>query len=48
MIHKKSGDFQQNLSSLSSFTQEIFSGIRVIKAYAIENKKQQEYYDDFY
>jgi ATP-binding cassette subfamily B protein len=45
MIHKKSGDFQQNLSTLSSFTQEIFSGIRVIKAYAIENKKQQEFTD---
>jgi ATP-binding cassette subfamily B protein len=45
MIHKKSGDFQQNLSTLSSFTQEIFSGIRVIKAYAIEGKKQNEFTD---
>ena len=42
-IHKKSGLFQQNLSTLSSFTQEIFSGIRVIKAYAIEVKKQNEF-----
>ncbi|MDP5096514.1 MAG: ABC transporter ATP-binding protein/permease [Flavobacterium sp.] len=42
-IHKKSGLFQQNLSTLSSFTQEIFSGIRVIKAYAIEEKKQNEF-----
>jgi ATP-binding cassette, subfamily B, multidrug efflux pump len=42
-IHKKSGLFQENLSTLSSFTQEIFSGIRVIKAYAIEVKKQDEF-----
>ncbi|MFD2892656.1 ABC transporter ATP-binding protein [Flavobacterium chuncheonense] len=44
-IHIKSGIFQQNLSTLSSFTQEIFSGIRVIKAYAIEGKKQDEFYN---
>ena len=30
--------FQQNLSSLSSFSQEVFSGIRVIKAYSLENQ----------
>lgn len=42
-IHKKSGAFQQNLSNLFSFTQEIFSGIRVIKAYAIEQKKQNNF-----
>lgn len=44
-IHKRSGAFQQNLSNLFSFTQEIFSGIRVIKAYAIEIKKQEEFID---
>lgn len=44
-IHKRSGAFQQNLSNLFSFTQEIFSGIRVIKAYAIETKKQEEFID---
>ena len=44
-IHKRSGAFQQNLSNLFSFTQEIFSGIRVIKAYAIETKKQKEFID---
>ncbi|WP_374400046.1 ABC transporter ATP-binding protein [Flavobacterium sp.] len=43
MIHKRSGEFQKNLSTLSSFTQEIFSGIRVIKAYAIEGKKQEDF-----
>ena len=42
-IHKKSGAFQQNLSNLFSFTQEIFSGIRVLKAYSIESKKQAEF-----
>ena len=44
-IHKKSGAFQKNLSNLFSFTQEIFSGIRVIKAYAIEGKKQNNFFD---
>ena len=42
-INKKSTVFQENLSALSSFTQEIFSGIRVIKAYSIENKKQEAF-----
>lgn len=42
-IHKRSGLFQQNLSTLSSFTQEMFSGIRVIKAYALENEKIKEF-----
>ncbi len=42
-IHKKSSAFQKNLSNLFSFTQEIFSGIRVIKAYAIEQKKQNDF-----
>ena len=42
-IHKKSGLFQANLSTLSSFVQEMFSGIRVIKAYAIETQKLNEF-----
>ena len=42
-INKRSTTFQENLSVLSSFTQEIFSGIRVIKAYGIENQKQKEF-----
>ena len=42
-IHKRSGAFQKNLSNLFTFTQEIFSGIRVIKAYAIEGKKQKDF-----
>ena len=38
VIHKRSTVVQQFLSSLSTFTQEVFSGISVIKAYAIEPK----------
>lgn len=36
MIHQKSTIVQQYLSKLTSFTQESFSGISVIKAYGIE------------
>jgi len=42
-IHKRSGEFQKNLSTLSSSAQEMFSGIRVIKAYAIEPQKLDEF-----
>lgn len=42
-INKKSLAFQQNLSALSSFTQEIFSGIRIVKSYGIEDFKQTEF-----
>jgi ATP-binding cassette, subfamily B, multidrug efflux pump len=44
-IHKKSSLYQQNLSTLSSFAQEFFSGIRVIKAYALEKNKSDEFGD---
>jgi ATP-binding cassette subfamily B multidrug efflux pump len=39
-INRRSTLFQQNLSNLSTFSQEIFSGIRVIKAYSMEEKQQ--------
>ncbi|GEL09340.1 ATP-binding cassette, subfamily B [Flavobacterium glycines] len=39
-INKRSTRFQQYLSKVSSFTQEIFSGVRVIKAYSLENQHQ--------
>ncbi|WP_264523208.1 ABC transporter ATP-binding protein [Flavobacterium sp. N502536] len=39
-INKRSTTFQQYLSKVSSFTQEIFSGIRVIKANSLENQHQ--------
>ena len=42
-INKKSTKYQQNLSKLSSFTQEYFSGIRVIKAYALEEDRNNAF-----
>ena len=39
-INTRSTIFQQYLSKVSSFTQEIFSGIRVVKAYALETQNQ--------
>ncbi len=39
-INTRSTIFQQYLSKISSFTQEVFSGIRVIKAYSLENQYQ--------
>jgi ATP-binding cassette subfamily B protein len=44
-INKRSTTFQQYLSKISSFTQEIFSGIRVVKAYALEKQYQEEVVD---
>lgn len=37
-INKRSTIFQQYLSKVSSFSQEIFSGLRVIKAYSLEEQ----------
>jgi len=44
-INKRSTVFQQYLSKVSSFTQEIFSGIRVIKAYSLEEQHQKNMHD---
>jgi ATP-binding cassette subfamily B protein len=44
-INKRSTIFQQYLSKVSSFTQEIFSGIRVVKAYSLEDQQQQNMVD---
>lgn len=44
-INKRSTTFQQYLSKVSSFTQEIFSGIRVVKAYALEDQYQKNMVD---
>lgn len=41
-INKRSSIFQANLSSLSTFTQETFSGIHLVKAYGLEKKKIEE------
>jgi ATP-binding cassette subfamily B multidrug efflux pump len=42
-IHKRSTIVQQYLSKLSTFTQEAFSGISVIKAYGIEAKTSSDF-----
>lgn len=42
-INKRSTIYQQNLSALASFTQEIFSGIRIIKAHNIERNIQKDF-----
>jgi len=42
IIHKRSTVVQEYLSTLSTFTQEVFSGVSVIKAYAIEPKINAE------
>ncbi len=42
LIHKRSTVVQEYLSTLSTFTQETFSGVSVIKAYALEPQTNQE------
>jgi ATP-binding cassette subfamily B protein len=44
-INTRSTVFQQYLSKISSFTQEVFSGIRVIKAYSLEKQYQKNLAD---
>ena len=44
-INKRSTIFQQNLSEVSTFSQEIFSGIRVIKAYSLERQHETNMID---
>lgn len=43
LIHKRSTVVQQYLSKLTTFTQESFSGIAVIKAYGIEPRTNTEF-----
>jgi len=45
IIHKRSTKVQQFLSVLSTFTQESFSGVAVIKAYGLEPSINQELTD---
>lgn len=42
IIHKRSTLVQEYLSTLSTFTQEVFSGVSVIKAYALEPQTNKE------
>lgn len=43
IIHQRSTKVQEFLSELSTFTQETFSGISVIKAYGIEGRQSAEW-----
>ncbi|MFT7333619.1 MAG: ATP-binding cassette subfamily B multidrug efflux pump [Sphingobacteriales bacterium] len=43
MINKKSELIQGQLSNLSSFVQEVFSGIRVVKAYGREKQTNKDF-----
>lgn len=43
MINKRSTIVQQSLSTLSTFTQEAFSGVSVIKSYGIEPKTNSNF-----
>ncbi len=43
IINTRSRIVQENLSKLTAFTQEMFSGIGVLKAYALENIIQDEF-----
>ncbi|MFD2101161.1 ABC transporter ATP-binding protein [Flagellimonas iocasae] len=45
VIHKRSTKVQEFLSTLSTFTQESFSGVAVIKAYSLEPKINSELKD---
>lgn len=45
IIHKRSTKVQEFLSTLSTFTQESFSGVAVIKAYGLEPKINDELND---
>ncbi len=46
IINQKSSIIQKQLSKLTTFCQEIFSGIRVIKSYAQENNFQQNFQEE--
>lgn len=43
VINKRSNIVQQFLSKLTTFSQELFSGINVVKAYGIEKKVSQDF-----
>ena len=43
IINIRSRIVQESLSKLSSFTQEVFTGIQIIKSYAIQKNKSQEF-----
>lgn len=44
VINKRSNIVQQYLSKLTTFSQELFSGINVVKAYGIESQSSRDFY----
>ncbi len=46
IINKRSDAIQTQLSKLTSFVQEAFSGIRVIKAFAVEQHSRKEFKEE--
>jgi len=44
IINTRSNIVQQYLSKLTTFSQELFSGINVVKAYGIENQSESDFY----
>ena len=44
VINKRSNIVQQYLSKLTTFSQELFSGINVVKAYGIESQSASDFY----
>ena len=45
IINIRSKKVQESLSKLSSFTQEVFTGIQIVKSYAIQNIKSMQFDD---
>lgn len=45
IVKRRSLEYQQALADLSSFAQESYSGVRVVKAYALEEQFAQKYDD---
>lgn len=43
IIHRKSDAIQEQLSKVTSFVQEAFSGIRVIKSFAVEDYSKEDF-----
>ena len=46
LINKRSDAIQSKLSDLTTFVQEAFSGIRVLKAFARESASQQDFFEE--
>lgn len=44
LIHKKSYEIQMQLSKLTSVSQEVYSGIKVVKSY-VQERSMQEYFE---